>query len=284
MQSQIDYIKSKKHFPKQLIAQPFLKQIEIALAQHCNLNCAFCNHFSQLAKANILDLDSFKRDIVRLGELTAGQIGRIFLLGGEPLLNPHIKEMCAIARENFPKSHIWIITNGILLPKQSDEFWEVLRKNKIELHPTKYPVKLNWDEIKQKAERFGIPLIFYNEGEEIKMMAKEHIDISGAHDPIDCFLNCCKANNCVELKNGRIYPCTYAGNIEHFNAYFKDSLEFPLETCELDSIDIFKAKNYREILDFCSKPIPFCRYCAVEKWGKIAIPHTKSSKKIDEYI
>lgn len=34
-----------------------------------------------------------------------------------------------------------------------------------------------------------------------------------------------------------------------------------LQVGESDSIDIYKAKNIREVLKFLCKPIPFCRYC-----------------------
>ena len=61
------------------------------------------------------------------------------------------------------------------------------------------------------------------------------------------------------LKNKKIYTCTVAPNIEHFNKYFNKNL--PL--CDNDGIDIYKVKSIDEILEFLSKPIPFCKYCNV---------------------
>jgi hypothetical protein len=42
---------------------------------------------------------------------------------------------------------------------------------------------------------------------------------------------------------------------------------------ERDGIDIYKAQDYDEVLAFLAKPIPFCKFCAVDKrrynleWG-----------------
>lgn len=52
---------------------------------------------------------------------------------------------------------------------------------------------------------------------------------------------------------------------------------------ENDYIDIYKARNIDEILDFLTKPMPFCRYCDFtnisfgRKWAV-------SEKKLSEWI
>lgn len=95
---------------------------EVHLAEHCNLNCRGCDHFCPLAKPAYTDLNVFQRDFKRLSELFHMEAGEIHLLGGEPLLNPQVEEFCKIARKNFPKATINIITNGILLPEMPDSF------------------------------------------------------------------------------------------------------------------------------------------------------------------
>lgn len=54
---------------------------EIALAEHCNLNCAGCDHFSPLAKPEYADLESMTRDFARLSKLFHGCAEEIHLLG-----------------------------------------------------------------------------------------------------------------------------------------------------------------------------------------------------------
>ncbi|WP_232473641.1 hypothetical protein [Brachyspira murdochii] len=51
---------------KRLTPQPYIDFVEIHLAEHCNLNCYSCNHFSQLAKEEYYDIEIFEKDINRL--------------------------------------------------------------------------------------------------------------------------------------------------------------------------------------------------------------------------
>lgn len=44
-----------------------------------------------------------------------------------------------------------------------------------------------------------------------------------------------------------------------FNEYFNQNLV----VSEQDFIDIYKAKSYEEIAEFCTHRMPFCTYCAV---------------------
>ena len=70
-----------------------------------------------------------------------------------------------------------------------------------------------------------------------------------------------------------------AVNMVHFNKFFDKNI--PL--VDKDGIDIYKAKSMKEILEFLSKPIPFCGHCKVNgrtfghKWGI-------SKKNISEWL
>lgn len=183
-------------------------------------------------------------------------------MGGEPLLNKNCKDYMYILRQYFQQSRIWIITNGILLPKQDESFWKACQDNNIELHPTKYPIQIDWDFIKQQCHTYNIPIIFFNNEQVEKTSFKTCLNPKGDSDPFDNFVRCHRANHCNQLKNGKIYPCSVAANITHFNNYFDEKLELSA----FDSIDIH-ADNiiYQDILHFVSKPIPFCRYCDIKK-------------------
>ena len=84
---------------------------------HCNLNCKCCNHFSPIATPFFLKLEDFEKDMARIAVLTEGNIGRIWLIGGEPLLHPDIVAFLYSARKFFPDTHITLDTNGTLLLK-----------------------------------------------------------------------------------------------------------------------------------------------------------------------
>lgn len=100
---------------KKIIRPTALDQLDICAAEHCNLGCYSCNHFSQLADPEFADTANVERDLRRLSELSGGNIPLIYLAGGEPLLNPELPELMRIARQYFPQSRVQIITNGLLL-------------------------------------------------------------------------------------------------------------------------------------------------------------------------
>ena len=103
--------------------------------------------------------------------------------------------------------------------------------------------------------------------------------IDGKQDPKKSFYKCFLSNECIMLKNGRLYTCTIIPNIDHFNKYFNTNME----VCEEDSIDIYKVKDKDQIFDFLSKPVPFCRYCNPDV-KDYSLEWEPTNKKIDEWI
>ncbi|TLD88696.1 radical SAM protein [Helicobacter sp. MIT 05-5294] len=268
-------------FMRRLTPAPFIKKLDVNLAEHCNLNCFSCDHFSQLAKPTLLDPKTYEQDIALLSQITQGLIGKIVLLGGEPLLNPNCKDFFGITRKYFPNSQIILVTNGILLPKQDEEFWQECQKNAIKISPTRYPIKVDWDTAKSKCKQYGIDFAFYNGESKKKESIKMVLNTKGTSDPFLNYLNCTQYD-CVQLKNvngeSRIYHCSFSGHIEHFNQKFNQNLQITSQ----DYIALTPNTAYREILDFLSRPIPFCRYCDTTKWQHIGEWRT-SKKDISEY-
>ncbi len=269
-------LRLQTNYMARLTPQAFLRSISVDITAHCNLHCYSCDHFSQFAKKSHYDMAQFEKDIKRLSELSQGFIETISIIGGEPLLNKNCKEYCRIARRYFPYSTIHIITNGILLPKQDESFWETCRDCKIEITPTKYPIGIDWDSIRKRCEDYNITFKFY--GEEEKYSFKTCLNPKGDCDPFISFIHCHRANSCTQLSNGKIYPCSVASNISYFNTHFKQNLQ----TSTFDSIDIhIPTTTYSDILQFLAKPIPFCRYCDTTK--TTYQPWLHSKKDIQEY-
>ncbi|MDR1285585.1 MAG: 4Fe-4S cluster-binding domain-containing protein [Campylobacteraceae bacterium] len=247
-----------------------LLRFDIHLTDHCNLNCKGCEHFSVIAEEKFLNIDIFKKDCERLSQLTNGCIDNIMLMGGEPLLHPQISQIVKITRQYFPVGIIKIITNGILLLKQKSDFWQSCADNEIGISITKYPIKIDFDTIKKTAEKYNVNLEYYsNSDKEEKTMYRVPIDINGKQNIKKSFKSCFRANQCIQLQDGKLYTCQTVPYIDYFNKRFKQNLK----VSNKDYIDIYKAKNIEEILIFLSKPIPFCRYCDINKtvfgleWG-----------------
>jgi MoaA/NifB/PqqE/SkfB family radical SAM enzyme len=254
--------------------------LHIHLTDHCNLNCKGCDNFSPLSPEVFADISVFERDCARISELSSGRVNEVQLLGGEPLLHPKVIDFMDIARRYFPKVEIILVTNGILLLKQPEQFWASCRKNDIKIIVTKYPIKLNHKALEEYAQEQGVKFGFYGSTAEIeKNMQCMPLDLDGKQNARDSFLRCSTANRCVSLDNGKIYTCSLIPYVKYFNAQFSKSLEVK----ELDSIDIYKAKDIDEILDFIRRPMPFCRYC--NQQGMIwDIGYGISKKEISEWI
>lgn len=257
--------------------------IEYHLCEHCNLNCAGCDHFSPLAEKVFADLDSFTNDMRRLQILLNGSMRYIRLLGGEPLLNEKVGNFIDIARRYFPKAKIEIVTNGTLLDKMDKQFWKNCREKKVTILVTKYPINVAYDKMKNLACTENVEYkytSFTDESHEniVKKMYRYPLDIEGRQNTRKSFAHCECANNYAFLKNGRIYACPICASIGHFNKYFG----YNLAITEKDYIDIYETNNKHNIFRFLSKPIPFCRYCNVDK-RKFGFEWEVSKKSVNEW-
>ena len=90
--------------------------IEMHIVDHCNLNCANCNHFAPLANNWFINLKDFEAQIQELKN-NIPNVKRLILLGGEPTLHPDLLSICKIARNLYPDIPIEILSNGIFVTK-----------------------------------------------------------------------------------------------------------------------------------------------------------------------
>lgn len=244
-----------------------IEYLEVHLADHCNLNCKGCCHFSPLAEESFLSLEKFESDIKKLNELIYGKLKRLIFLGGEPLLNENIIKFFVVANKYFPKTDIQVLTNGILLSKMSDEFWKVCRKLNIQIDMTMYPIKFDYEKVIEKIQKEQVRFYIYDNGiVQGKQFDKYCFDEKASQDGnLNFYENCVMAKDCAFFVDGKIYPCQLAYNIKILNNYF--GLNF--KQVEQDYIDIYKVKDENEIYDFLTRPIPFCRYCDFSKHEKV---------------
>ena len=243
-----------------------VRKLSVHLVDHCNLGCANCSHFCPLVKKDsfVLSPDDFERDSARFSTLVDGHVQDIELYGGEPLLHPDVPAIMEIARRNFPDSLIKIITNGILLPTMPESFWLAARKHKIIIEPTKYPINVDWGSIKKTAARYGVMFQFFaGTGEVCKTMYHKPLDFHGLQDPRFSFFDCYHGmGGCAQLYQGKLYMCAIVAYIKYFNEYFGKNLKVHPN----DFIDIYDENlTDKDIFEFLSKPIPFCRYCMISQ-------------------
>lgn len=271
-----------------MIPKPAIN-VSFHLTDECNLNCKGCWHFAPLAKRNagFADIDEFERDVSRLAEIMQGEITLFSLFGGEPLLHPEAYRFPYIIKKYLPDTFVEILSNGLLIPKQEERFWNSCRENDVCLEWTRYPIGEKQNELIERSLRnAGIKYRIFN-GAEAKCLTHDVIDLlaigdngqRGRNDARYQWLHCFRAGDCVQLKNHRLYACDKAANAPIFKEYFN----LDIRCSAYDGIDIYEAKSKDEITKFLAKPIPFCRYCKVDqtteghKW-------TVSQREIDEWI
>ncbi|GMO45470.1 MAG: hypothetical protein Ta2B_26480 [Termitinemataceae bacterium] len=254
------YIVFWKHFgkftPRQALA------FELHITDHCNLNCASCAHFSSLSEPKFADMSTLEKDFSKISQLSAttgGGVDNINLLGGEPLLHPGLQEILVMTRKYFTATNIYLITNGILLLKQNDAFWDICAKNNIKIKISYYPVKLNYKEIKKVAKKHGVQ-IFARSKMKKTVFFKYELDKTGKQNIKSSFKKCWQANMCSQLYEGKIFPCPVIAYLHILNKYFNENFIVSDE----DYIDIYSVNSISDILSFLCKPVPFCRYCTNE--------------------
>jgi hypothetical protein len=250
-----------------------LPYLETHLVDHCNLNCKGCFHFSPISKPFFADGDQMERDIRRLSELF-DNITVFRFLGGEPLLFPDITRILKCSRSQFPRSNIRIVTNGILLPEMTTEFWETLGREKIGIDITQYPFpRIESDGIRKTAASYRI---------DLKITRKTHfykipLVFPGTVNQDIAFRSCrALSGSCPFLRNGKIYLCARLA-----------MFDLPEETFDIrlpevrDCIDIRKASG-EEILRYTMRSVRWCRHCDVKNTSWFA--WDKSRKEKDEWI
>ncbi|MCJ7633972.1 hypothetical protein MUP77_16495, partial [Candidatus Bathyarchaeota archaeon] len=251
--------------------KPILPYFEYHLADHCNLSCKGCSHFSPVRDERFAELDEYRSDLSQLKRLFSN-VRKIELLGGEPLIHPKVVDFLLLSRSFFPKAAIGITTNGILLPRMSEEFWNACRSCSIHILYTVYPpFRKTESAIVKLAKSKGVRIIanqvtsfhgFYNK--------------AGDTNVESAFKKCRSRFYCPMLRNGRLYVCCLSCNITVFNQHY--GLHIP----EDGFINIYENEiTGWKIVERLERASPTCRFCTLG-WDDVPIFPWKTSKGVLE--
>lgn len=252
------------------------------LVDHCNLNCKGCDNFSSIAPKKFIDITTFHNDLQRVKEIFGEKIDTIGLMGGEPFLNENICDFIIDAREIFPNAKIRIVTNGILLETLNLNFWETCYQNKIEIEYTKYPNTLNYNKIKETARKCKVIIsVFGHASEAAKELQFVPFDMQGRQNIVNNFAKCFYANHCIQIQEGRVFTCNIRAYAEIFCKIFGVDMDLSVS----DYMDLYdNSVDVDKILRFLATPIPFCRYCYVDKRNAGHIWRTSNKASIYDWI
>ena len=243
------------------ITKPCLEYMVLNILDHCNLRCKGCDHFACIADKYEVPYKTIHEDIKRMAEIFHNDyIMKIAVMGGEPLLHPELLKILKDVRESFPHAMIRLTTNGILLLKQKEDFWETCKENDIVIVQTRYPIALDFEGIREKAEMEGVKHIYF-EGtgdKEVRKSFKKIIDLEGNNDPVESFANCHISNYGNFLMEGKMYSCPFScQSYRIFNKKFKKELRLT----EKDYLDIYQVDDMQTFFEFAARPKFYCRYC-----------------------
>ena len=232
----------------ELWKEPIMPQVEMHVADFCNLNCKGCAHFSPIFEKKLPDTNKRLED-VRLLKSKFAHIVKFYLLGGEPFVNPDIDIYITEIRKILPDTMIQIVTNGLLIPKLSESTFKVIRDNKIIISISEYePTHRMIEKIESvlMAHQIMYSVRPYSTKDKfIKPLSlSEHSK----------YPNKCISNGCVNIWDGKISRCPTLMYIDKFNSVFNSSLPN-------NGIYSLAEIATEDILSLTQKEVPLCKHC-----------------------
>ena len=244
--------------------KPIFPYIEYHLADTCNLNCRRCGHCANIATdPKFPDIDLFKENLINLKNLFSN-IDILRLMGGEPLINKNYPAFVEAAAEVFPKTNLYIVTNGLLLIKQKNE--DIYRvRDKAIFQISQYPPTrkcmneiISWANKMQVTVQVSPPVTFFyavlsrNRDKDLKKV-----------------FNNCISKACYFMRDNYLLPCPFPWIAKEYSDY----LELP-DTSEMLINNVVNLKNTTldgwEILKKFYFNNDYCTFCSdnymVHEW------------------
>ena len=234
-----------------MLQDSYLPYLEYHVADHCNLNCKYCTHYSPLVpNAVFTDFEQWKMDLMQLKQYI-DDIGVIRILGGEPLLNPQLPQFVEMTRRLFPKTIITVVTNGMLLDRISQELVDVMQRTISFFHISYYPP------FEEKADAVKRFLVEKEIGFTMSpLIAKFNKTQILEKNPDEEFFYSCFQATCTCIHQGKLAPCYAPFTTKYFNEAFGKNL--PVD----EGIDLYAEDN--TTYDMKLKllyPLERCQYC-----------------------
>ena len=189
--------------------------LEINVAYACNLKCEYCSH-----------LGRFMKGIVPQDEIllwyrswnTKIRPKNIRVLGGEPLLHPHLESILYETRNHWQDSRVELVTNGLLLPKMEPAIFDALKKIGAAVTVSQHFDDPHYNSLFAA----GIEMLGKNEIEPHITRSNKYwrkcyrLNEQGhampfQSDPAKAWKNCLIKNVCTTLLDNCLYRCSLLG-------------------------------------------------------------------------
>jgi hypothetical protein len=263
--------------------------VEMQVTQVCNLSCLGCSNYADLKHTGYLKWSEGRREISQwLDRMDIGDFG---IMGGEPLINPELKQWITGLRELLPTSTIRFSTNGELLDKHLDVLETAHEAGnfvfKITAHQHSERVEAVIEKIFNMYKwepvfEFGI--YRFKTGNNLRFQVNrpqtflkyyknDYANMMPYHsDPKESF-EICMQQRCPLMFEGRMYKCSTLGGLDQTLKRFKitDPAWDPYR-----SYWITPGSSHKEVEIFLKnygKPHAVCAMCPTAKDAEATILH-----------
>jgi hypothetical protein len=218
---------------------------EINATRGCTNACVSCNHAStRYTEPYFMEPDTLKRDLDVMKEHLRTKL--LFVQGGEPLLHPKVVQLLSLCYDSGIAKQCGILTNGKLLPRMHDDFWEMLATRKMELRMSCYP---DLDPsivpfVEDMAAKWG----FFVRPQQISTFKPLFLKNDGR-----TYFGC-PWNRCLTIHEGYFYLCPLTAFFPKQFMGLPETIDgIAIEGMTDDRLSAFLAQN---------KPLETCKICA----------------------
>lgn len=242
--------------------QIHLYSLEHFMTDRCNLRCQHCAASSPfLSDANLPALETFATALSHLAKMM--HCDQLKFVGGEPLLNKDLCTFMQVARESRMFDRIRVTTNGILLPRMSDEFWRLADIVEISLYPgvRNAPAEADLASLQQLAAAFSTRL----EVHPIHQFMYAISDTRNNNPDLvnQIFSSCGEAHtwSCHLLYRNHLYRCSRVHTLDRYLSEL--GIEHENFTAEDGLLIDNRDTLFQDIVDYLKSPVPLsaCSFC-----------------------
>lgn len=246
----------------------YLDHLEFHITNKCNLNCRGCDHYVPIIpEENEVNYYQLKEDINQLKQ-KVDHIRDILILGGEPLLSNHLLDCVYFVREAYPFARILIVTNGILVPKLSNDLINAIKECGVQLMITQYySISSIYKEVFRFCKSAGLKVV--TDSHITRYFKKSLLSTEKVREYEGTILPNYGGCGCVTLEKGKLYACSTLAFTHYYNERFDTN--YPVN--ESDGIDIYdESISGFEMYRFIKKPKPMCAYCYSGRTSIVDVP------------
>lgn len=241
--------------------------LEVNAAWHCNISCQWCSHASPELPQTFADEQEILRDLQLLARWM--HVDHVRVLGGEPLLHPHLPALLYGLRATGVGNKIRVVTNGLLLPRIGADVWDLVDEVHVSVYPnTRQRLESQISQLREQAEASHTVLVL----KYFDYFRIAYRDVGEDTNLTERIYRTCQIANlwrCLTVESGQLHRCPQSAYLSAFSGKPRE---------HRDHLDIAQIRSAREILLWLrgEHSLESCQHCA----GSVGVrvPHRQRSR------